>query len=37
MFASIVWWQVLVGFALGWLLGQRFSHMHPIPSVKNGG
>jgi hypothetical protein len=39
MLASIVWWQAIVFFVLGALLGQRFAHMHPVPSVKdaNGG
>lgn len=36
---GIVWWQVIVGFILGGLLGQRFAHMHPVGTVKqaNGG
>lgn len=35
----IRWPQVIVGFILGALLGQRFAHIHPIGSVKqaNGG
>lgn len=39
MLASINWMQAVVFFVLGALLGQRFAHMHPVPSVKaaNGG
>lgn len=33
---QIVWWQAIVAFILGALLGQRFSHMHPMPSVRDG-
>ena len=31
----IVWWQVIVGFILGALLGQRFVHLHPMESVRS--
>lgn len=36
---GIRWLQVLVGFVLGALFGQRFAHLHPVSSVKtaNGG
>jgi len=36
---GIVWWQVILGFILGALLGQRFAHIHPVGSVRssNGG
>jgi hypothetical protein len=34
MLSGIVWWQVIVGFLLGALLGQRFAHLHPVGSVK---
>ena len=39
MLSSIVWWQAILFFMLGGLLGQRFAHLHPISSVKqsNGG
>lgn len=39
MLRSIVWWQAILFTILGALLGQRFAHLHPIPSVKqtNGG
>lgn len=30
---GIVAWQAVVFFVLGWLLGQRFAHLHPIKSV----
>lgn len=34
MLARIVWWQAIVAFILGALLGQRFAHMHPVGSVQ---
>ena len=36
---SIAWLQVIVGFILGALFGQRFAHMHPVGAVRqsNGG
>lgn len=39
MLRSIVWWQAILFFILGGVFGQRFAHMHPVPSVKasNGG